>query len=73
MADYEAIEEIEASEDVRFELAKLYEHHQKSPERAMAMLDKGIKENEKSLRKRRERLERKLVRTDQKALAFRRR
>jgi hypothetical protein len=61
LADYEAIEAVESSEAVRFELAKLYEHHQKSPARALEMLERGIKENEKGLRKRRERLERKLV------------
>lgn len=61
LADYEAIEALEGSEDVRFELAKLYEHHQKSPARALEMLSRGIKENEKGLRKRRERLERKIA------------
>lgn len=73
LSDYEAIEAVEGSEDVRFELAKLYEHHEKSPERALAMLDKGIKENEKGVRRRRERLVRKLERGEQSALSFRKR
>jgi uncharacterized protein YprB with RNaseH-like and TPR domain len=68
LADYEAIEAVEGSEGVRFELAKLYEHHQKSPRRALAMLEKGIKENDEGLRKRRARLERKLERGEQTGL-----
>lgn len=60
LSDYEAVEALDGSEDVRFELAKLYEHHRRDPARALAMLDRGIKEKEPSRRRRRARLERKL-------------
>lgn len=66
LADYETIEREhdlaqEAKEGVRLELAKLYEHHKKSPRRALEMLDKGVGENAEAQCRRRVRLERKVA------------
>ena len=66
LADYEALErDLEERGEgaaVRLELAKLYEHHQKSPHRALEMLDKGVVEEEQAQSRRRARLERKAER-----------
>lgn len=62
LADYEALErELEQTggADVRLELAKLYEHHKKTPARALEMLEKGVSEDEAAQSRRRTRLERK--------------
>jgi hypothetical protein len=73
LADYEALDrdveiEDEAKQGVRLELAKLYEHHRKSPRRALEMLDKGVHEDESAQSRRRARLERKAEKPEQQAL-----
>lgn len=61
LAEYEAILGEVDDPEVRLVLAKLYEHKGKEYERALAMLAAGTTESEEATRRRRERLERKLV------------
>jgi hypothetical protein len=63
LADYQALkDDDDHGAHARLELAKLFEHHTKTPHHALAVLEKGVAEKEGSLRKRRARLERKLER-----------
>ncbi len=59
LADFELLAGDVDDPALRLELAKLYEHHVKSPEKALAMLDAGTGEDELALARRRTRLEKK--------------
>lgn len=56
LADYAQLSEQVDDERVRFELAKLYEHHQKDFERALLVVDQGTSETMEAHEKRRARL-----------------
>lgn len=59
LEDFEALSRELDDASVRLELAKLYEHHVKQPDKALAQLDAGTGESEPALARRRARLERK--------------
>lgn len=60
LADYEAAEAELDDPDVRLELAKLYEHFQKDPARALAVIERGTSESDEAQERRSARLTRKL-------------
>lgn len=60
LRDYEAAHESGSTPKVRLELAKLYEHFVKQPERALALLDHGTTESGSAFARRKSRLTRKL-------------
>ncbi len=62
LADFEAYVAGVDDASARLELAKLYEHHVKDPERALALVDRGTGETEAALGRRRARLDRKAER-----------
>jgi len=62
LADFESFTREVDDADARLELAKLYEHHVKSPEKALEMLERGTGEAPADLERRRARLERKAAR-----------
>jgi len=59
LADFEALAAAIDDPRVRLELAKLYEHFVKEPDRAMALLDQGTGERPEAAARRRARLEQK--------------
>jgi hypothetical protein len=59
LADFEELANVVDDPGVRLELAKLYEHFVKAPDRALAILDQGTGEAEAAVERRRARLERK--------------
>jgi uncharacterized protein len=59
LADFASLVESVDDAALRFELAKLYEHHAKEPLKALEMLERGTGEGEEASQKRRRRLERK--------------
>lgn len=59
LADFEALLAVADDEGVRLRLAKLYEHHVREYERALAIVARGTGEAPAALEKRRRRLERK--------------
>ncbi|MFO0676442.1 MAG: ribonuclease H-like domain-containing protein [Polyangiaceae bacterium] len=61
LADFESLAAAVDSGSVRLELAKLYEHFVKAPERAMAVTELGTGESDDRLAKRRRRLEGKIA------------
>ncbi len=65
LADFELLAQGVDDPALRLELAKLYEHHVKSPEKALEMLDAGTGEDDAALCKRRTRLEKKRSRQRQ--------
>lgn len=62
LLDFEAFARDVDDEAVRLELAKLYEHHVKSPEKALEILGQGTGESDEGLARRRARLEKKAAR-----------
>lgn len=62
LADFERLARELDDPAVRLELAKLYEHHVKAPDKALALVLEGTGEDELALARRRSRLERKLAR-----------
>ncbi len=62
LADFEALAASVSDEKIRFELAKLYEHHAKDAKRALAMVEAGTGEKEDRRAHRAARLEGKLAR-----------
>jgi hypothetical protein len=60
LCDYEAADAELDDPDIRLELAKLYEHFQKDPARALAVIERGISESDAARERRSSRLERKL-------------
>lgn len=56
LLDYEAFAEEIDDPGARLELAKLYEHHVKAPEKALELLDQGTGESDEALSRRRARL-----------------
>lgn len=62
LADFEALAATVSDPAVRLELAKLYEHHRRQPQRALDMVCRGTGESEAALEHRRARLERKRAR-----------
>jgi uncharacterized protein len=64
LQDFEALAGDIDDPALRLELAKLYEHFVKDPARALAVLDSGTTETDAATQKRRERLERKRLKTD---------
>ena len=62
LADYEALAETACNADLRLQLAKLYEHHVRAPERALLAALAGTAEPEEAQVKRVERLQAKLDR-----------
>jgi tetratricopeptide (TPR) repeat protein len=59
LRDFESLAKEIDDPALRLELAKLYEHFVKDPQRALAMLEQGTGEADAALEKRRQRLERK--------------
>lgn len=59
LRDFESLAKEVDDPALRLELAKLYEHFVKDPQRALAMLEQGTGEADAALEKRRQRLERK--------------
>jgi uncharacterized protein YprB with RNaseH-like and TPR domain len=68
LVDFETLASQVDDGNVRLELAKLYEHHVKAPARALDVVLRGTSEAPEQASKRAHRLERKLARSDQKAL-----
>ncbi|APR77228.1 Hypothetical protein A7982_02575 [Minicystis rosea] len=68
LADYEALAAEVDDPAVRLSLAKLYEHHVRSFEQALAILERGTGEDEEAAARRKERLERKRARSVRTAL-----
>jgi hypothetical protein len=66
LVDLEAVVEAIDDATVRLELAKLYEHFVKEPARALAMIERGVKEKDPERRK--QRLEKKLEQKKQASL-----
>ncbi len=64
LADFESLLSEVDDPSLRLELAKLYEHHAKSPAAALSMLDAGTGEGNEAELKRRARLQRKLERAN---------
>ena len=62
LADFESLLAEVDEPSLRLELAKLYEHYVKSPERALAVLERGTGEGETAELRRKARLERKAQR-----------
>jgi uncharacterized protein len=62
LLDYEALASEVPDDAVRLELAKLYEHHMRAYERALAVVDQGTGEAHEVLSRRRARLVEKLAR-----------
>jgi uncharacterized protein len=62
LADFEALAATVADPTVRLELAKLYEHYRRDPDRALAMVDRGTSETAERSDHRRRRLLRKRAR-----------
>ena len=69
LADFESLATAVDDPSVRLELAKLYEHWVKEPERALEWVDRGTGEEPEQARKRAERLTRKADRVKQTSLA----
>lgn len=65
MADFEALAAAVDEPTVRLDLAKLYEHYVKAPERALAMTEQGTGEAPELVRKRRRRLATKIEKGSQ--------
>ena len=59
LSDFEQLSSEVDDDEVRLELAKLYEHHVKEPLKALEMVDRGTGETEEAVLRRRTRLERK--------------
>ena len=59
LADYAALCETVDDPKLRLELAKLYEHHAKQPERALEVLERGTGESDTDAARRKSRLKRK--------------
>lgn len=59
LADFEAFAADVDDPLVRLELAKLYEHHVRAPDKALAILERGTSETDEASLRRRARLERK--------------
>jgi uncharacterized protein YprB with RNaseH-like and TPR domain len=64
LGDFEALAQTVDEPAVRLELAKLYEHFVKSPERALELVHRGTGEAPEALARRKARLERKRARRD---------
>ena len=62
LADFELLAETACEPDIRLELAKLYEHHVKAPERALAVASLGTGETPELASKRHRRLTSKIER-----------
>lgn len=62
LADYEALAAEVDDPSVRLSLAKLYEHHVRAYQDALALVEKGTGEDDEAMEKRRRRLEKKLAR-----------
>jgi uncharacterized protein YprB with RNaseH-like and TPR domain len=69
LEDFERLCECVDEPKTRLELAKLYEHHVKSPVRALAYVDRGTGESDKATQRRRARLEEKATRMANAALS----
>lgn len=68
LMDFEQLSESVDDPEIRLELAKLYEHHVKSPERALAYVGLGTGESAEATQRRRNRLEGKSLRRANAAL-----
>jgi uncharacterized protein YprB with RNaseH-like and TPR domain len=64
LADFEALAATVDDPTIRLELAKLYEHHCREPQRALDCVERGTGETADDQRRRRQRLERKCARLD---------
>jgi tetratricopeptide (TPR) repeat protein len=60
LADFELLCDAVDDPKLRLELAKLYEHHARSPQRALQLLERGTGESVDATERRRVRLQRKL-------------
>ena len=69
LADFEALVREVDDPSVRLELAKLYEHHRKTPRDALQVVEQGVAESPNAADHRRSRLVRKIERDRQKAAA----
>jgi hypothetical protein len=67
LIDFEALSEQVDDPAVRLELAKLFEHHEKDFERALAVVSRGTGEDEQALERRISRLKRRSARTSTKS------
>lgn len=67
LADFETLVQEVDDPVIRLELAKLYEHHARAFDRALALIDDGVAEQDTKAEHRRRRLQRKLSRQTEKA------